>query len=220
MPELFHGDIYPLHARLESILPHLCLGTPEHKTMLDEYRLRILYELAIAASWLPGEVAEAGVWRGGVTYMLASIFAGHKTVHAFDSWEGLPGLTEEDCTDALDRCDIGFHKGWGKCDPPTEYLSHFTNVVLHKGWFADTFPMADVEEFCFVHVDCDLYQPIKECLEFFYPRLVPGGYMGIDDYLEPEKWPGAVKAVDDYFTTHSCSYKFYRWGGIYLRKLP
>ena len=36
--------------------------------------------------------------------------------------------------------------------------------------------------FCFVHVDVDLFEPTRESIAFFYPRMVPGGVMLFDDY--------------------------------------
>ena len=214
---MFTGNTYPIHPTFGSIYPDLLVNTPDHRTMLDEHRLRILYELAITSSWLEGDVAEAGVWKGGVVYLLASVLDG-KTIHAFDSWEGLPGLTEEDCVDGSERV-IGFYEGWGKVSPPYEYLSKFNNVSIHKGWFRDTFIDVSDIKFSLVHVDCDLYQPIKECCEFFIPRLVSGGWIVFDDYLEPDLYPGAVKAVDDYFTAHCVPFEYYRWAGLILRKL-
>jgi len=42
----------------------------------------------------------------------------------------------------------------------------------------------------------DLYNPIKEGLNYFYPRLAPGGCIIIHDYNY--KWEGAMKAVDEF----------------------
>ena len=48
-------------------------------------------------------------------------------------------------------------------------------------------------------MDADLYNPTKAGLEFFYPRLVPGGVIIVHDY-NPD-WPGIMKAVNDFATT-------------------
>ena len=31
--------------------------------------------------------------------------------------------------------------------------------------------------YCLVHIDCDLYAPILSALQYFYPRVVPGGFL-------------------------------------------
>ena len=36
------------------------------------------------------------------------------------------------------------------------------------------------------------------CLDFFYPRMVPGGIILFDEYNDPA-WPGANRAVDKFF---------------------
>ena len=52
------------------------------------------------------------------------------------------------------------------------------------------------EEFCFVHLDMDLYKPIKAGLEFFWPRLSRGGYIFIHDCnLNHLNFGGARQAV-------------------------
>ena len=62
------------------------------------------------------------------------------------------------------------------------------------------FPEVLGREFCFVHVDVDLYQPIKDSFMFFYPLLAPGGIMVFDDY-GVSSFPGAKKAVDEVLST-------------------
>ena len=48
-----------------------------------------------------------------------------------------------------------------------------------------------------VHVDVDLYQPTRDSIDFFYPRLNPGGLFVCDDYGFTT-CPGATKAIDDF----------------------
>lgn len=53
--------------------------------------------------------------------------------------------------------------------------------------------------FALVHVDVDLYQPTLDSLEFFFPRLLPGGILVCDDYGSGS-YPGARTAMDEYFS--------------------
>jgi hypothetical protein len=48
-----------------------------------------------------------------------------------------------------------------------------------------------------VNLDCDLYQPMKSGLEFFYPRMPLGGIMFLHDYSSLY-WDGAKLAVDEF----------------------
>jgi O-methyltransferase len=53
------------------------------------------------------------------------------------------------------------------------------------------------EQFCFVHLDCVIYESYKSCIEFFYPRLASGGVILFDEYNDPP-WPGCARAVNEY----------------------
>ena len=66
-----------------------------------------------------------------------------------------------------------------------------------KGYFENTLSLLEQEQFSLVHLDCDLYQSYKDCLEFFWPRLSPGGIIHFDEYDDPS-WPGCNLAVDEF----------------------
>lgn len=63
-----------------------------------------------------------------------------------------------------------------------KYLSGYPNVSFYKGLFPDTAGPVSNERFSFVHFDVDLYESTLGCLEFFYPRMIPGGIMLSHDY--------------------------------------
>jgi O-methyltransferase len=48
-----------------------------------------------------------------------------------------------------------------------------------------------------VHLDCVIYESYMQCLKFFYPRLVRGGVIVVDEYNDPP-WPGCTQAVDEF----------------------
>jgi hypothetical protein len=52
--------------------------------------------------------------------------------------------------------------------------------------------------YCLVHLDCDLYAPMTSALAYFYPRLVPGGFLMAHDYSSLH-WSGAETAIDEFF---------------------
>jgi len=69
---------------------------------------------------------------------------------------------------------------------------------LYKGWIPNEFPKVNNVKFAFVHIDVDIFQPTRDSLEFFYPRLVPGELFVFDDYGF-DLCPSVTKAVDDFF---------------------
>ncbi|MFZ0215142.1 MAG: TylF/MycF/NovP-related O-methyltransferase, partial [Candidatus Dormiibacterota bacterium] len=68
----------------------------------------------------------------------------------------------------------------------------------HPGYIPDTFQGLDVQRIAWAHVDVDIYQSVLDCIDFIYPRLVPGGYMIFDDYGFPS-CVSARRAVDEEF---------------------
>ena len=79
-------------------------------------------------------------------------------------------------------------------------MSHKENVIIKKGYFPQSVigdKNLENESFCFVSLDADLYKPILEGLKFFYPKMVKGGVIVIDDYYS-QLYSGVKKAVDEF----------------------
>lgn len=169
----------------------------EGHTAVDPCRCYMLYQLAKYTLIIPGDVAEVGVHRGGTAKLLSRVFIGtQKMVHAFDTFEGFP--PPDPMIDVYG--DRVLSEGLMKADYETtmDYLSDCDNLRVYKGVFPQTADSVVVQTFCFVHVDCDIYPSVRDCCQFFYPRLERGGIMVFDDYGF-YCCPGAKKAVDGYF---------------------
>jgi O-methyltransferase len=163
-------------------------------TLLSDDRLQLLHQFAEAASLLRGEAAELGVYRGGSAYLLASAFSlKGKKLRLFDTFSGIPPTAE----------GIDIHREGDFSDAGVEdaarLLNGFPGIVFHPGIFPETASGdAASDDYCFVHVDADIYRSVLDACIFFYPRLVAGGMMIFDDYGFPS-CPGVRKAVDEYF---------------------
>lgn len=189
------------------------------------YSLQEMLEWVMKRS-LEGDVAECGCWKGHSSYMIAKILSDNSfkgTFHIFDSFEeGLSDKTPEDknVRFELSKKDIENEK---KMFESTEgevrdALSGFNFIKLYKGWIPERFSEADRCKFSFVHIDVDLYKPTLDSLAFFFPRLVTGGCIVIDDY-GVTSFPGAKKAVDEFIAKNDC-FMFYELptGGCFIIK--
>lgn len=164
-------------------------------------RLRVIAAEASEVIAFPGSVAELGVHRGGSTLLLAAIFS-PKPVHAFDSFEGLTNLSVTDDLVRVSPNDRGHsHRDFAIENPDEvkriEARLLNAGVTLHRGDFKFTKDEAATFRFCFAHFDADTYRSAQDFLEFFFPRMVPGGKIIIDDY----NWkatPGVTRAVDEF----------------------
>jgi len=65
-----------------------------------------------------------------------------------------------------------------------------------KGFFPESAKGID-DKFVFVSLDADLFEPIYSGLQFFYPRLVKGGYIFIHDFNN-DLYKGSRKAVEQF----------------------
>jgi len=143
---------------------------------------------------IEGDFAELGVWKGNSAAILA-YFASQsgRRLFLFDTFEG------------FDQRDLaGVDQGHGKAFNDTsietvrDTVGHPEAVTYLQGFFPDTIT-DEVRErrFALAHVDCDLYQPMKTALEFFYPRLSAGGMLILHDYSSGT-WDGATRAIDEF----------------------
>jgi O-methyltransferase len=165
-------------------------------TLLSPDRLYILYALASHALNLVGEFWECGVYQGGTARVLAELLRRRAkrgtSLHLFDTFAGLP--TPSPGMDLLEK---------GKWANTTlEAVQALTgpreDVHFHQGIIPATFTGRQQSRIAFAHVDVDLYRSVRDCSEFVYPRLVPGGILLFDDYGDPY-CPGARRAVDEFF---------------------
>jgi len=158
-----------------------------------KFAMKELLKLALAAE---GDVVECGVFRGASAYLLAKAMAAYapaKQLHLFDSFAGLSPPEPA-------RDGSHWQAGDLACDlaEVAANLERFADrVVFHPGWIPEKFPKVGDKQFCFVHVDVDLYEPTRHVLAFFGKRLVPGGIVVCDDYGF-ETCQGARIAMEEY----------------------
>ena len=145
---------------------------------------------ARAAFRVPGDFAEAGVFKGGSARLICEE-KGERDLHLFDVFAGL----QDPAATGAEDVRAHFKSIHGSLDEATKLLAPYLGVHLHPGIFPETLSGLEALRFCFVHLDLDLARPTLAALEYFHPRMTPGGIMVIDDYCETY-----VKAiVDDWF---------------------
>jgi hypothetical protein len=152
------------------------------------YEAEVLYAQDLLrkniAAGVKGAIVEFGVFEG--RWMKTLIDAALETspcpeVWGFDSFEGLPKLSSAD----LDCWEAGQYAA------NYEGVRAFLNaderpwVHLIKGWFKDTLRSSQAQSMgpvAFARVDCDLYEPAAESLDFLSTRLVDGAILVFDDW--------------------------------------
>ena len=152
-----------------------------------------LYTLARKLRKIDGCYAEGGVFKGfGARFICET--KGDKELHLFDTFAGFPQEIGEFDTTLGEGVFLG--RAIPKLETVKSLLSSYPNVFFHKGIFSDTCKEVSDKRFALVHLDFDMYKPTKHAIEFFYPRMNPGGVMIFHDY---RFFAGVKKAVNEFF---------------------
>lgn len=178
-------------------------------TLVGAERIHNLWVLAnrIEEDQIPGDVIECGVCNGGTAALLARCATRSRldrTVWLLDSFQGMPETVASDGEAA--KAHIGKEKG--DISRVKKLLkavgAREERVRIVPGWFNETFPQVTTQQIALLNIDADWYESVKLCLETFYDRVSPRGFISIDDYGH---WPGCKKAVDEFVESRGLTYK-------------
>jgi len=145
-----------------------------------------------------GDFAELGVYKGE-SARLIHLMDSNRIFHLFDTFEGFtltdlkPETGEAARYSSNNFADTSISKVLKTIGGNPE------KIKIHPGYFPSSTVGLQDNKFALVNMDADLYNPTKAGLEYFYPKLSPGGIIIIHDYNE--KWEGLMKAVDEFSTT-------------------
>ncbi len=201
----------------------------EAETMIGLKRLDNLERCItdVLSQRIPGDLLEAGVWRGGAAIFMRAVLSAHRdsarTVWVADSFQGLPKPDPERYP-----ADAGV---------PFFEFNHILGVSLEEvkgnfaryglldeqvrflvGWFRDTLPQAPVERLAVLRLDGDMYESTIETLNALYVKLSIGGYVIIDDY---GALPGCRAAVPDFRAQHGITEELRHidWTGVFWQRI-
>jgi len=213
----YRGFARPLNRR--TYLPFLIGHRPDFHSDFDRFpHYRELYDLWIARNVVnncgdmarfylicqnvsqileeevPGDFVELGVYKGNSAAVLAALGRRKKRhTYLFDTFSGF---------DARDLRGMDSGQRAQFADTSLEAVQKLVGadgVTYVKGFFPDSLSQVTLpERIAVVHIDCDLYEPMKAGLEQFYPRVPSGGLIMLHDYGSGH-WPGAKRAIDEFF---------------------
>ena len=166
------------------------------RSLMGREKIGAIYDilLRVREDAIPGSVAEVGVYRGGSAQLLAAVLP-EKTLYLFDTFTGIPNSGPEDSHAVGVFGDTS--------EEAVRALPGLENAIFCTGIFPETTEKINAsspnasETFAVALFDGDQYQSAVDFLEYFYPRMVPGGLMIFDDYDQPD-CPGVKKAIDGF----------------------
>lgn len=170
----------------------------------------------VANRKIEGDIVECGVWRGGVSILMAErlkqLNINNREQYLYDTFEGMSEPTEKD----LDKHGVaaseqlststrsdGKKNVWAYAsidDVKQNFidcgLSPDSSCMI-KGKVEETIPKEIPSVISVLRLDTDWYESTKHELTHLYPRLSQGGVLLIDDY---GYWSGCREAVEEYFS--------------------
>ena len=171
---------------------------------------------------IPGDLLEAGVWRGGASIMMRAVLAAHgvrdRKVIAADTFAGMPAGTDPDDTAAFLRANPIFAVTLDEVKGAFYRYGLLDDIVVFlKGDFAVTLADAPLERLAIVRLDGDTYASARDTLHGVYDKLSPGGSIILDDYY---LFGDNKRAIDEFRAEREIADPIVRiddYGGYWIR---
>jgi len=144
----------------------------------------------VAEDAIAGSLAECGVYKGMLSRFIHSQIP-DRSLYLFDTFEG---FSPKDSANYA--ADVRFRDT--SESEVLERIGDNRNVFIRRGYFPETAEGLEDERFAFVMIDFDKYEPSLAALEFFYPKVNPGGFIFIHDYSNPRSEWGSSRAVNKF----------------------
>ncbi len=188
-----------------------------------------LHAREIEARKIPGDVAELGVYQGAFAAEINRLFP-ERRLWLFDTFEGFHArdLAIEAERTGMKAQRRSFADT--TIELVRSRLPHPEKARFVQGYFPESLDFMEAADsdvtqepvnavvscssshteqreersepcFALVSLDPDLYEPTREGLRYFYPRLAPGGRILIHDYTSCQ-FEGVKMAVDEYCCAH------------------
>jgi len=174
------------------------------RTYLGYDRLYTLHQLLYQLKE-DQDVVEIGVFRGGSSFFMADVLkqlGKDNKIFSCDTFTGHSNVDPE-------------RDGWHQVgsfssvsiDDVSNYLSGFPNVNIVQGDITKTAKSLPIKNLGLVHIDVDVYEATRFCLNFFSKKLSVGGAIVVDDYGFLT-CPGAKTAVDEFLKQETDKFTF------------
>jgi O-methyltransferase len=154
-----------------------------------------------------GAFAEIGVYKGEMAAII-HLMDQTRSLHLFDTFKGFDARDvgrEKNPTETVDFTDTNI-------GAVLHFINGNENVHVHAGYFPDTTAELVEQTYALVSIDADLHGPTLAALQYFYPRMSPGGVIIVHDYNH--NWDGARRAVDEFsFSIHEVPVPVADWQG-------
>ena len=151
-----------------------------------------------------GAIVECGVGPGRSLFdfsLISDAIGRPRRIFGYDTFTGIPDATavdgkwNEDLAGTWDFSQDQVRENLQAAGLDAKSIS---NITLVEGELRTTLPAYDAGPIALLHLDVDIYESYKAALQLLYGHVAPGGVIAFDEYRQ-DAWPGATKAIDEFF---------------------
>lgn len=188
--------------RSSAALPAEVVEAVKPYTFCPEEKLRNLHRLALRLheQGVEGDIVECGTYRGGSAAILGTTLLPKQHIWLYDSFAGMPEVSPNDGPDAARYAGLGVASKADVQEILAKVHVASEQTTIREGWFADSFQLPLPEKVALLHCDADWYESVLLVLETFYPRVVEGGCIVLDDF---GYWEGCREAFYAFCYKHN-----------------
>lgn len=151
---------------------------------------------------IPGDIVEFGCYIGTTSLFLRRLLDAYsqsntRTLHVYDSFEGLPEKQSADNSPAGVQFKAGELRASKKRLMHEFQKAQLNQPIIHKGWFSELTNQDIPVQIAFAFLDGDFYGSIMDSMSLIWPNLNDRAIVVVDDYGR-EALPGPEKAVRDF----------------------
>lgn len=203
-------NYFPGHIDGNVVPPNALALSMAGKRRLDNFALCVS---TVINEGIPGDVIETGAWKGGASFVAAKVIdllhASHaRKVYICDSFKGIPAPPSDRQYNQEDHnanFPVFSEVSAAKVTVDAQRFSlPVENLRVIEGYFNVTLPALVVAnpslQLSVLRLDGDTYFSTMDALKVLYPRLSPGGFVIVDDFID---WEGCRDAVLDYRRMHN-----------------
>lgn len=161
----------------------LACKTGSFGTWKPEWRTYVFCWAAARSMALSGDLVECGVYRGGYSRAVihyVDLEKSQKKLWLLDTFDGL--VNEQISPEERSR-GIASGGNYAECyDDVCKTFAAFSNVKIIRGAVPDTLSQVAADAVSYLSLDMNCVAPELAAAEYFWPKLVSGAVMVLDDY--------------------------------------
>ena len=150
-----------------------------------QWRIHVVCWAAKHAAQLEGDFVDCGVYSGFSPRAICHFVDFEKLNKTYYLMDTFAGLDDRYSTEyELQRNKKLGYTAVDLYEQVKETFKDYKTKII-KGAIPDTLPQADCEKVAFLSIDMNTEKPEIDALEYFWPKMVSGGIIVLDDYGYP-----------------------------------